>query len=66
MSILTLMLIIVVLGILLWAAKKYLPIDDSIKQILTIVVVVVIVLLCLSAFGVLDYLQGYRVPRMNR
>ena len=66
MSILALLLILVLMGVLLWAIKTYLPVDDKIKQLITVVVVVIAVILVLQAFGVLAYLQNVMVPRAGR
>lgn len=63
MSLISLIVAIVVVGILLWAINSYIPMDDKIKKILNIVVVVVLVLWILQAFGVWGYLSGVRVGR---
>lgn len=44
MPIISLIVILVVIGVLLWAVNTYIPMDDKIKQILNIVVVIATVL----------------------
>lgn len=55
--IVTVILVIIVAGVILWAAKKYIPMDPAMKNILTAVVVIAALLYVLKAFGVLHYLQ---------
>jgi hypothetical protein len=61
MSLLTIILVIVVVGVLLWAINSFIPMDSKIKSILNIVVVIVLILWLLQAFGVLGSLSGVRV-----
>jgi len=61
MSLLTIILVIVVVGVLLWAINSFIPMDGKIKSILNIVVVIVLILWLLQAFGVLNSLSGVRV-----
>jgi hypothetical protein len=50
MDLITLIIVIVVIGVLLWAINTYVPMDAKIKNILNIVVVLVLVLWILSLF----------------
>jgi len=43
MDILTFVLVLIVVGVLLWAVNTYIPMDARIKQILNIAVVVAVV-----------------------
>jgi len=61
MSILTILVVIVVVGILLWAVNSFLPMDGKVKSILNAVVVILLVLWLLQAFGLIDALRGVRV-----
>ena len=61
MSLLTIILVIVLVGVLLWAINRFIPMDSKIKSILNIVVVIVLILWLLQAFGVLGALGGVRV-----
>jgi type IV secretory pathway TrbL component len=61
MPLIQLVIVLVVLGVLLWAINTYIPMDATIKKILNVVVVIVAVLFILSAFGILGSLSGIRV-----
>lgn len=63
MDLLSLIIVIVLVGVLLWALNNYVPMDAKIKSILNLVVVLVLVLWLLSAFGVLDALRRPVVAR---
>ena len=53
MSLISLIIVLVLVGVLLWAVNTYIPMDAKIKQILNVVVVIVVVLWLLNVFGVL-------------
>ena len=53
MSLISLVVTLIVVGVLLWAVNSYIPMDAKIKKILNIVVVIAVVLWLLYAFGVL-------------
>jgi hypothetical protein len=61
MPLIQLVIILVVLGVLLWAINTYIPMDATIKKIVNVVVILVAVLVILSAFGLLGSLSGIRV-----
>ena len=61
MSLFTLLAVIVVAGVLLWAVTTYIPMDASLRKILVAVVVIVVVMLVLEAFGLLAPLRRLRV-----
>lgn len=63
MSLLSLVLTLIVVGVLLWLINSYVPMDPKIKNILNIVVVIAVVLWVLSAFGLFAHLGSVRVPR---
>jgi len=61
MSLITLLLVLVVVGVILWLINTYIPMDRKIKNILNVVVVIVVVLWLLKAFGLLDSLGNVRI-----
>jgi hypothetical protein len=61
MSLISLVVVLIVVGVLLWAANTYIPMDQKIKTIMNIVVVIAVVLWLLSAFGVLGSLDSIRI-----
>ncbi len=56
MPLLTVLVVIVVVGVLLWLINTYLPMDRKIKSILNAVVVIVLVIWLLKVFGLFDSL----------
>jgi hypothetical protein len=65
MSLISLIITLVVVGVLLWVVNTYLPMDGKIKQILNVVVVICVVLWLLSVFGVLGHSGDIRVPQVR-
>ena len=61
MSLVTLLIVLIVVGVILWLVNTYIPMDRKIKNILNIVVVILVVLWLLRAFGVLDSLNTIRI-----
>lgn len=54
MSLLSVVLTLIVIGVLLWLINAYIPMARSIKTILNIVVVVAVIIWLLSVFGVIN------------
>ena len=50
MSLLSLVVVLIVVGVLLWLVNSYIPMDAKIKNILNVVVVIVVVLWLLAIF----------------
>ena len=63
MSLISLVIVLIVVGVLLWAANTYIPMDQKIKTIMKIVVVIAVVLWLLQAFGVLGSLGSIHIGR---
>jgi len=63
MSLLTVVLTLIAVGVGLWLVNQYVPMAKSMKTILNVVVVVVVVLWLLSGFGILGRVDGLRLPR---
>jgi hypothetical protein len=61
MSLLSLILVIVAIGVILWLVTTYIPMDANIKRVLVAVVVIVLVVWLLQVFGLLDRLGSVRV-----
>jgi hypothetical protein len=61
MPLLTIILVLVVAGVLLWLVNNYIPMQRTIKNILNVVIVIVVVVWLLSVFGVLGSLQHLRI-----
>lgn len=61
MSLLTLIVLLVVVGVILYLINTYIPMEANIKKILNIAVIVVVVIWLLSAIGILPDLNAIRV-----
>ncbi len=61
MLLIHLIIVLVIVGVLLWAVNAYIPMDEKIKQIMNIVVVIAVVLWLLKVFGVLSGMDDIRV-----
>jgi 1-acyl-sn-glycerol-3-phosphate acyltransferase len=65
MSLISLIVTLIVVGVLLWLVNAYIPMDGKIKKILNVVVVICVVIWLLSAFGVIGHTGDIRVPQLN-
>ena len=63
MTLISLLVTLVVVGLLLWAVNSIIPMDPGIKKIVNVVVIVAVCLWLLSAFGLL---AGVPNPRIGR
>lgn len=61
MSLISLVIVLVVVGVLLWLINSYIPMQPTIKKILNAVVIIVVILWLLSTFGVIDGLDTIRI-----
>ncbi len=61
MSLLSVVFVIVMVGVLLWALNSFIPMDGKIRNILNVVVVVFLVVWLLQGFGVLGPIGGIRI-----
>jgi hypothetical protein len=61
MSLISLVVVLIVVGVLLWLVNTYIPMDRKIKNIVNIIVVIVVVLWLLQVFGILGSLGGIRI-----
>jgi hypothetical protein len=61
MPLLTVILIVVVVGVALWAINTYIPMARPVKTILNVVVVIVLCVWLLQTFGLLDSIRSVRV-----
>jgi len=52
MSLISIILVLVIVGVILWLVNTYIPMDRKIKQILNVVVVILVILWLLRSFSV--------------
>ncbi len=63
MSLVSVLLVLIVVGVLLWLVNNYIPMDRAIKGILNAVVVIGVILWLLQAFGLLSSLNAIHVGK---
>lgn len=61
MPLLTVLIVLIVVGVILWLINNYIPMDRKIKNILNVVVVIVVVIWLLKVFGLLGSLKNLQV-----
>ena len=63
MPLISVIVVLLVVGVLLWLVNTYIPMQGTIKSILNAVVVIAVVLWLLQVFGLLSTLQGITVGK---
>ena len=61
MPLLTVVIVLIVVGVLLWLVNAYIPMDGKIKTILNIVVVIALIIWLLKAFGLFNSVANIKV-----
>jgi len=61
MPILTVLIVLIVAGVILYLVNNYIPMDGKIKNILNVVVVLVVIVWLLKIFGVFTYLKDISI-----
>jgi uncharacterized membrane protein len=61
MPLINVVLVLIVVGVLLWLANTYIPMDGKIKNIMNVVVVVAVVIWCLSLFLPMGNMSAIKV-----
>ena len=61
MSLLTIIIVLVFVGVALWLINEYIPMDTRLKKILNIVVAIVLIIWLLRALGAFEYLEKVRI-----
>lgn len=64
MPLIVVVITLIVVGILLWAVNKYIPMTAAIKQILNIVVIIAVILWLLNIFGLFSYVSSIKTPHV--
>jgi 1-acyl-sn-glycerol-3-phosphate acyltransferase len=65
MSLISLIITLIVIGVLLWLVNNYIPMDGKIKKILNVVVVICVVIWLLYAFGIISHSGDITVPQIR-
>ena len=61
MSLVSIVLTLVVVGVLLWLINNYIPMDGKIKSIVNVLVVVVVAIWVLQAVGLMGSVNDIRL-----
>jgi hypothetical protein len=61
MPLLTIVLVLIVVGVVLWLINAYIPMQPTIKSILNAVVIIVVVIWLLQVFGILGSMGHVRI-----
>jgi hypothetical protein len=61
MPLVTVLLVLIIIGVLLWLVNTYIPMDSKIKNIFNIVVVIFVIIWLLKVFGIFDNLMSVHV-----
>ena len=65
MSLVSLVVVLIVVGVLLWLVNTYIPMDGKIKSILNAVVVIGVVPWLLSVFSILDRISPVHIGKVQ-
>ncbi len=65
MSIISLLVALIVIGVVIWAVTTFIPMDGNIKMIIRVVGVVIALLIVLNAFGIIGSLSSIKVPTVK-
>jgi hypothetical protein len=65
MSLISLLIILVVIGVVIWAVTSFIPMEPKIAMLIRVVGILVALFYILQAFGVLAHFRGVQVPSVN-
>jgi hypothetical protein len=63
MPLITIVVVLLVVGVLLWLINTYIPMQGTIKSILNAVVVIAVVIWLLQVFGLMGTLENFHVGK---
>lgn len=61
MSIISLIIVLIIVGVVLWLVNTMIPMDQKVKTILNVVVIIVLLLWLLDVFGLTRGLSHIRI-----
>ncbi len=61
MPLVNVLVTLVVMGVLLWLANSYIPMDGKIKRIMNVVAVIAVVLWVLNVFGLFGNIRNIQI-----
>lgn len=64
MTLVSIVLMLVVVGLVMWLINTYIPMAAGIKSVLNIVVLIVVTI-WLQGFGIIGNISGVRIPALR-
>ncbi|MGC1676999.1 MAG: Thivi_2564 family membrane protein [Candidatus Binataceae bacterium] len=65
MTLVSIVVVLVVIGLVMWLINTYSPMAAGIKSVLNIVVFIVVVVWLLQGFGLIGNIPGVRMPPLR-
>lgn len=65
MPLISVVIVLIVVGVLLWLANNHVPMDAKIKSIMNAVVIIAVVIWLLQVFGLFGSLNTIQTPRLH-
>jgi hypothetical protein len=65
MTLVSIVLVLVVVGLVMWLINTYIPMAAGIKSVLNIVVLIVVTIWLLQGFGIIGNIPGVRIPALR-
>ena len=65
MNLVSIVVVLVVVGLILWLINTYIPMAGPIKSLLNIVVFVVVLIWILQVFGLIGPINGVHIPNLK-
>lgn len=61
MSLITVLLVLIAVGVILWLVNTYIPMDANIKKIINIIAIILVVIWLLEALGIIPLLSSVKI-----
>jgi hypothetical protein len=65
MTLVSIVVVLVVVGLLLWLINTYIPMAAAIKSVLNVVVFIVVAIWLLQGFGLVGNIPGVHIPPLR-
>jgi hypothetical protein len=65
MTLVSIVVILVIVGLVMWLINTYIPMAGAIKSLLNVVVFVVVLIWVLQVFGLIGNIPGLRIPPLK-
>ena len=65
MTLVSIVVVLVVIGLILWLINTYIPMAGAIKSLLNVVVFLFVLIWLLQVFGLIGPINGLRIPNLK-